>query len=52
MFGIGASELLVILLVLLLLFGAERLPVIARNIGEGVREFKKVLKDPQNREPD
>ena len=45
MFGIGLSELLVILLIGLLLFGANRLPEIGKGLGEGVREFKKALKD-------
>ena len=39
MFGIGFSELLVILLVCLLLFGANRLPEIGRGIGKGIRNF-------------
>lgn len=43
MFGIGLSELLVILLVCLLLFGANRLPEIGKSLGEGIREFKKSL---------
>ena len=45
MFGIGISELLLILLVCLLLFGANRLPEIGKSLGEGIREFKKAMKD-------
>ena len=45
MFGIGLPELLVIFLVCLLLFGANRLPEIGRSLGEGIREFKKAFKD-------
>ncbi len=45
MFGIGFPELLVIFLVCLLLFGANRLPEIGRGLGEGIREFKKAFKD-------
>ncbi len=45
MFGIGLPELLIILLVCLLLFGANRLPEIGRSLGEGIREFKKSLKE-------
>ena len=41
----GPLETLVILLVILLLFGAKRLPEIGRSLGEGIREFKKSLKD-------
>ncbi|MBI2094560.1 MAG: twin-arginine translocase TatA/TatE family subunit [Candidatus Omnitrophica bacterium] len=45
MFGIGFGELLVILLVCLLLFGANRLPEIGKSLGEGIREFKRALKE-------
>ena len=45
MFGIGIPELLIILLVCLLLFGANRLPEIGKSLGEGIREFKKAMKD-------
>jgi sec-independent protein translocase protein TatA len=48
MFGIGLSELLVILLVCLLLFGANRLPEIGKSLGEGIREFKKSMRDAQD----
>ncbi len=41
----GPMEILVILVVFLLLFGAKRLPEIGRALGEGIREFKKAIKD-------
>ena len=41
----GPLETLVILLVILLLFGAKRLPEIGRALGEGIKEFKKSLHD-------
>ncbi|UCE18089.1 MAG: twin-arginine translocase TatA/TatE family subunit [Gemmatimonadota bacterium] len=43
MFGgaIGPGELIIVLLVILLLFGAKRLPELARGMGKGIREFKK-----------
>ena len=41
MFGIGGWELVLIFAVILLLFGAKRLPEIARSIGKAVNEFKK-----------
>jgi sec-independent protein translocase protein TatA len=41
MFGLGAQELLIILLIVLVLFGANRLPDLARSLGSSVREFKK-----------
>ncbi len=43
--NIGLPELLLILLVCLLLFGAGRLPEISRQIGKAIQEFKKSVKD-------
>ena len=40
----GPLEIIVILVVVLLLFGAKRLPEIVRALGEGIREFKKSIK--------
>ena len=40
MAGLGAPELIIILVVVLLLFGTSRLPKLARSIGEASREFK------------
>lgn len=40
----GPLEVIIILLVVLLLFGAKRLPEIGRALGEGIREFKKSIK--------
>lgn len=45
MFGIGFQELLVILLICLLVFGASRLPEIGRALGRGIQEFKKATKE-------
>lgn len=44
MFGLGMSELVVILLILLLLFGASRLPGIAAGLGGAVHTFRKSIK--------
>ena len=40
MFGIGPSELIVIFLIILILFGAKRLPELARSLGRSINEFK------------
>jgi sec-independent protein translocase protein TatA len=42
---IGPVELILILALLLLLFGATRIPKIARSLGIGIKEFKKGLKE-------
>jgi sec-independent protein translocase protein TatA len=39
-FGIGTPELLILLVVLLLVFGAKRLPEMGKSLGKGMREFK------------
>jgi sec-independent protein translocase protein TatA len=46
--GIGTWEILLIFLVILLMFGAKRIPEIARGIGKGVTEFKKGIRDIQD----
>jgi sec-independent protein translocase protein TatA len=43
--GIGMQELLVIFLIVLLLFGAKRIPDIAKGLGRGISDFKKAMKD-------
>lgn len=39
--GIGVPEVLIVLLVILLFFGAKRIPELARGIGQGINEFRK-----------
>ncbi|UCG62435.1 MAG: twin-arginine translocase TatA/TatE family subunit [Candidatus Zixiibacteriota bacterium] len=48
MFGMGPWELLIVFLVILLLFGAKRLPDIAQGLGKGIREFRSAMKDTTN----
>ena len=49
MFGnLGAGEIILIVLVVLLLFGAKKIPELARGIGKGMSEFKKGLKDVES----
>ena len=52
MFNIGMPELIVIFLVVLLLFGAKRLPEIGNSLGKAIKEFKKASKDIQDETKD
>ncbi len=48
MFGnLGAGEIILIVLVILILFGAKKIPELAQGVGKGMREFKKALNDVQ-----
>jgi len=47
---IGLSELLIILVIVIIVFGASRLPKVARGIGEGIREFRKAIKEKGSKE--
>ncbi|PLK42293.1 MULTISPECIES: twin-arginine translocase TatA/TatE family subunit [Emticicia] len=40
MFGLGTTEMVLILVVVLFFFGAKKLPELARGLGKGIREFK------------
>ena len=48
MFGLGYQELLIILVIVLVLFGANRLPELARSLGSSVKEFKKGVNEVKN----
>jgi len=41
MFGLGGGEIILILFIILLLFGAKKLPELAKGLGKGINEFKK-----------
>jgi sec-independent protein translocase protein TatA len=46
MFGLGFGELLVILVIVLIIFGAGKLPEIGEGLGRGIRNFRKQVKAP------
>jgi len=46
MFGLGIGELLVILVIVLIIFGAGKLPEIGEGLGRGIRSFRKEVKRP------
>ncbi len=47
MLGLGAQEMVLIVLVILIFFGAKKIPELARGLGKGVSEFKKGMSDIQ-----
>jgi len=51
MFGLGTQELLIILVLVLVIFGAGKLPQIGGALGKGIRNFKKGVDDSDDEEP-
>jgi sec-independent protein translocase protein TatA len=45
MFNIGPQELFILFLIVLLIFGAKRIPEIGRSIGKGIQEFKRGMRE-------
>ncbi|HVF91951.1 MAG TPA: twin-arginine translocase TatA/TatE family subunit [Blastocatellia bacterium] len=50
MMGLGMPELLIIVLIIVLLFGARRIPELAKGLGEGIRSFKTGMHGTDGRE--
>ena len=46
MFGLGVQELVIILVIVVILFGASRLPEIGRGVGQAIKNFKKATSEP------
>jgi sec-independent protein translocase protein TatA len=45
---VGLPELIIILMIVILIFGANRLPELGKSIGKGIRNFKDATKDNEN----
>jgi len=46
-FGLGIPELLIILAIVLIVFGAKKLPELGKGLGKGIKNFKKSLKEDE-----
>ncbi len=50
MFNLGFPEMVLLFVIVILIFGTSRLPELGRGIGEGIRNFKKSLRDDDHEE--
>lgn len=48
MAGLGVPELIIIFLIVMVLFGASKIPQIGKGLGEGIRNFKKGIKEAED----
>ena len=46
MFGLGWQELVIVLVIIMIIFGAGKLPEVAKSLGQGVKEFKQESNSP------
>jgi len=49
--GLGGTELIVIFLIIMLLFGGAKLPGLAKGLGQSIKEFKKAARDDEPEKP-
>lgn len=52
MFGLGVQELIIIFLIIMVLFGAKKLPEMGKGLGRGIREFKRASEQAVEDEPE
>jgi sec-independent protein translocase protein TatA len=51
MFGLGATELIIILVIVLVIFGAGKLPKVMKDMGKGVKSFKDAMNEEEKSAP-
>ena len=49
-FGLGTTEIIVILVILLILFGGKKLPELAKSLGKSFKELKSAINEPETKE--
>jgi len=50
--GLGPTELIIVLVIILVVFGAGKLPEIASGLGKGLKDFKKAIQEPDTPNPE
>ena len=51
MFGLGTTELIIILVIVLVIFGAGKLPKVMKDVGKGVKSFKEAMNEDEKGNP-
>jgi sec-independent protein translocase protein TatA len=52
MFGLGTQELVIIFLIVIVIFGANKIPQLGKGLGEGIKNFKNAMKAGQEEDAD